>query len=63
MVGGYSSDAFEAWTVAHGYTQVDVAISGERYPDIERRDALVTLAIGAVALAAAVVGLQRATVD
>jgi ABC-type multidrug transport system ATPase subunit len=57
------SDAFDAWAMAHGYTEIDVAISGERYPDVERRDALVTLVIGVGALAAAVVGLRRATVD
>jgi hypothetical protein len=63
VVGGYMSDAFDAWAMAHGYTEIDVAISGERYPDVERRDALVTLVIGVGALASAVVGLRRATVD
>jgi hypothetical protein len=63
VVGGYMSDAFDAWALAHAYNEIDAGITGGRYVDIERRDALVTLAIGAVALAAAVVGLQRATVD
>jgi hypothetical protein len=63
IVGDTLSDSFKEWAQLHGYVEVSVAITGERYPEVEGRELAVTATLALVVAAGSVVALRRAVVS
>lgn len=62
VTGGPLSEDFRAWTRTHGYVEIEVAITGDRYSDVERRELLATSIVTVGVVAAAAAALKRSTV-
>jgi hypothetical protein len=60
--GGPASDSVRDWLDANGYTEITIAITGRRYPEVEGRELLATSVLATAAVIGAAVAVQRARV-
>ncbi|HET7056656.1 MAG TPA: hypothetical protein VFI12_09355 [Thermomicrobiales bacterium] len=60
VTGGPTSDAVREWLDQNGYVEITVAITGQRYPEVEERELAATSILSAAVVLGSVVAVQRA---